>query len=691
MRPGTYQASCNAGELAPEIHGNTGLKQYYSGLAQAVNIQPVPQGGFDLLPRTRFAADLGAPPGSARMLRFTVSRTEAYVIILEPLQAHVFLAGVPVATITTPFVAGDLALVKGIQRGETMVLFHPDHAPQRLLRGGSSSVWTLSAAAWLNMPTVDYGGSYTNVDEQWVVRLSWASSASSTGIGFTLSVDGEATISIPLLNSSGVESFPEIAAGMRAALEALAGVDDGVTVTVGSGGGLYQEFTVTFSGGRNSGQNFTLSGSFTSIDFALTTSRTRKGKIGGEAVMSTARGWPRCGIWYQDRMGLGGFKAKSSAWGVSRTGEYYDLNIELNNDAGAMLLNLDTDGGEAVVHMLAGAYLALFTETALYHLTDRALKRNSPPNAVRSPDAVGASARVPPVLQEGSILYVGREETVVYAATFDAVTTTFQSRPLSILSSHLIEGICGADLQAAADATNAQRYFLPRDDGLLVIACLIRNQEVQPFVRWVTDGAVRAVCIDGANRPHLLVDRLVDGETRRFLELFDDAALFDAAVTRTLSAPATVVTGLDMHEGATVWAEVDGWIEGPFTVSGGSITLPTAGTVVTVGRWTAPVAETLPLVRDLGGRQVLKRPVRVHTVQLDVIGTTSIAIGANGMAARAVTLARAGDPTDVPTPARTEEIIVTGLDGFTPHGRVVLTQTRPGRLQVRNITVQARV
>ena len=49
-----------------------------------------------------------------------------------------------------------------------------------------------------------------------------------------------------------------------------------------------------------------------------------------------------------------------------------------------------------------------------------------------------------------------------------------------------------------------------------------------------------------------------------------------------------------------------------------------------------------------------------------------------------------GDPVDVPTPAFTGEKIVSGLAGFTPEGTAVLTQARPGRLQVRNVTVQAR-
>lgn len=685
MRPGTYQASCNAGELAPELHGNTGLKQYYSGLAAAVGIQPVPQGGFDLLPRTRFGADLGVPVGASKAFSFTVSRSEAYLVVLEAGQARIYLAGELVGTLAMPYAAADVQLVKATQRRETMILWHEKYPPRRILRVTAAPTWSTNELSWDNVPDVDYGGTYTNIDEKWVVRLQWTSGATAPGTGFTLSVDGDATLMITINASWSVT-----AAAMAAALDGLAGLDDGTVVTVASSGDLYQEFNVTFSGGRNSGNNFTLSGEFINeTNFALTTARTRKGSVGGEPVMSATRGYPRCGAWYQDRLLSGGFQSKSSAFLASRTAEYFDLNTKLNTDSGAILINLDADGGEEILHLLQGAYLGIFTSAAEYHLADRALKRNTAPNIVRS-STNGSSQRCPPVLQENSILYVSREENVVYAATYDAVSTTFTSEPLSILSSHLIQAICGADLQASQSTTNAQMYFLPRDDGLLVIACLIRNQKVQPFVRWSTDGAVRAVCVDGANRVNLLVDRTVGQETRRFLEIMEEGLLLDGAVTQVFPAPTTTVAGLAMHNGAIVWADIDGYIEGPFTVVGGHINLPTAGTRITVGRWTPPIAKTLPLARDVGGRSVLKRPARVHTVQLDVLNTTSIAIGANGSSAKDVPLAHAGDATDAPQAPVSRELVVSGLRGFSPEGQVTITQLRPGRLQVRDITIQAR-
>jgi hypothetical protein len=90
-------------------------------------------------------------------------------------------------------------------------------------------------------------------------------------------------------------------------------------------------------------------------------------------------------------------------------------------------------------------------------------------------------------------------------------------------------------------------------------------------------------------------------------------------------------------------------------------------------------------------RTVLRRPKRVHTVKLDVIDTTSVAIGANGHAARDQTLYFAGDATDAPVAPYTGRVSATGLRGFSDDGIVEITQTRPGALQWRGITVEARI
>lgn len=690
-RPGQYQLSCNAGELAPSVWGNTGLKQYYAGLAREENVESVPQGGFTVAPRTRYRAELplivdpdtGRP--AVKEFPFTVDRAHAYMVVMTPLVATIFLNGVEVFSLATPYPASVIKQLKFVQRDDTMMIFHVAYAPRRLLRLGDDTHWSFDIPGFSNVPIVQYDGVYTNVTEQWTLYIQWPDAPfDPTGMEFVVSADGEETSAINITS-------PTFIADLANALQALAGVEPGIDIAGAGSSANSASWFVAF-GGFNSGFNFTFSGRIVTTTLAsLQTWRNVKGVLGGEALFSDARGFPACGRFYQDRLTLGGFASKPTAFGASRTGEYFDLNILLPTDSGGLLYNISTDGGENIIDMVQSKHLVIFTSEADYFVNDDGLSATTPPKIIRS-STYGCSSNVPICLQESGLIYVNRDETQLYAATYDAVSAAYVSDPLSLLAPHLVQIPADAALQKASSATSSQRYWFVRTDGMVVLGLLIRNQDVTAFVRWTTDGMVRAVGVDGANRGYMAVQRQVGGVAKLFLESIEEGLLLDCAVTVTNGAPSDVVGGLTMHEGATVWAISDGgYVEGPFTVVGGAITLQFPATTVTVGRWNPPVVTTLPLVRDVAAHQVLKRPARVHTVVLDLINTTSVAVGANGRPARDRPLARGGDKVDTPPVSVTRQETITGLQGFTPEGQVTITQVRPGALTVRDITLEARI
>jgi hypothetical protein len=254
-----------------------------------------------------------------------------------------------------------------------------------------------------------------------------------------------------------------------------------------------------------------------------------------------------------------------------------------------------------------------------------------------------------------------------------------------------VRNIVDGALQKSSSDTVANRLWLVRDDGTMAEGAFIRNQEVAGFTRWETAGDVGAVCVDGKGQCYVGVTRETDGEDVGYFESMEEGLIFDATVEQTFEAATVAVTGLDDHEGAEVWARADGYVSGPYTVSAGAIALPLAATTVEVGRWTPPSAKTLPLPRDIAERTVLRRPARVHTVKLDAINTTSVAIGANDRTAKDQPLFRAGDPADTPLAPYTGRVEARGLKGFSADGIVEITQTKPGALQWRGLTIEARI
>lgn len=809
-RPGTYLTSNNAGELKPELHGRTDLKQFYSGLAYALNVEPVPQGGSRLAPRTRHMATLrtkliaitpaasvtylgphtaeatiaqldlasqttiaavivegvaatqalstilrieiwngsawvafgspfdcivaarshtvaqppgtgaaaqkirlrmtAAPPSSTtftlgamrvltdsgapskgRNLSFTFSLDQSYVCDLSDFFADFYRDGAWVGASATPIGEDQISKIKYVQRGDTLLLFHEDVASSCIMRNASDTDWIEFAVPFTSIPNVDLGGTYTNqVADIWKVYFRYPTTgtfANGKSLFLSLSVDGEDT---PGIETTATPNWTTFAAAVKSALEALPSVGNGVTVTEDHATSGLTILTISFLGNDNLGQRFALTAQVVNTaEAAATVTHTQLGSLGGEALMSVGRGWSSAGAFYQDRLVAGGFKAKRSALLASVTGEYFNVNTEIAAANGAILVNLDTDGAERIHTIARARHLVIFTTDAEYFVSDRALNRNATPNIVNC-SRNGASENVPIVENEGALIYVSRNAALIYAATYDDISQAYVSAPMSLLASHIASDVVDMALQKASTATDAARLWMVRADGSVTLGLLLRNQDVTAFVRWSTDGLVKSVCVDGVNAVYLEIERVVDGVASRSLERAELGLWLDGAVSQTFDPPTEMVAGLDMHEGASVWAVADGYVSGPYTVSGGAITLEAPAGDVTVGRWTPPDAITLPLPQQVSERVVLRRPIRVHTVRVDLIDTTSIAIGANGRAPKDVALFRAGDPVDAPLAPQNRQLAVTGLIGFSPTGQVRITQARPGALAWSGITIEAR-
>jgi hypothetical protein len=807
-RPGQYQPSLNAGELAPNVWGRSDVKQTYSGASLMQNAEPVPQGGFAELPGTReagqvrrtlsviayttpgfnggphaaqtvlmlatlttpqpvaavdivslfagqeianavaveysadgvtwlaFAAPLKVtttartrrlarpptqpvmashirlrlavtPPSSTlfsaaaltlygesatnptvvREFEHTYSADDAFTVVLTPGHGDVWKGDTHVAALVTAVTADMLPELAREQRLDTMILTHVDLATARIMRVDSDADWSYESASFDNMPLVDYGGSYGNVvNDIWTITLQW--SAGPAFLAMEVGINGETSAAVTLPTGPDWATF---VANLKTAIEALPSVGPGITVVNDPPGTNSITIYLEFSGAGNAGQRFAVVPRVTNVTTAAAiASHTQFGDPGGEAIMSSLRGWPAAAGFHQDRLCTGGFKSEAGAVLASVTGEYFDLNTKLESASGAILFRLDTSGAERVRFLVAAKHLVIFTSDAEYYVSDRALVRGTPPNVPRS-SRNGIAAGIRPVENEGGLIYVGRSRSIIFTAQYSDVSQSYESEPISLLASHLVQGVRNVAVQRASMSTDAARLWCARDDGTLTVGVMIRNQDVMAFVRWQTSGLVRDVCVDGSNTVYLLVERTVGATTRIFRERVSDEALLHQEKAFTFGSPQTLVTGLDLFEGQEVWAMADGYADGPHTVTAGQITLGWASTSVTVGRWTAPIVDTLPLPRLVGDRTQLARPVRVHTVRGHSQGSTSLAVGANGGQPRDVPLLKGGQASDQPVQPFHGEFVRTGIQGWTPDGIVRFTQLRPGRFRIRNFTIEARV
>lgn len=630
-------------------------------------------------------------PAACRVFEHTYAVGDAFTIVFTPGNGDIWKGDSFVASVETLITAAMLPELNREQRLNTMLLFHDEMAVQRIVRVDSDFDWASADAPFVNVPEVDLGGVYSKTDDKWRIWVSFPSTGDyAAGVGATVSltINGEETTGVAIPGGPDYNAF---AAALALAIEALPSVGVGVTCVLNDSSATQAIFDLTFTGADNSGSVFMVTPRVVNTSLAAATAvHSTVGSPGGEAIMSPGRGYPATGGFYQDRLYVAGFKAEAGAAAGSVTGEYFDLNIKIENPAGGLLFRLDTSGAEQIVHLAQSKHLVIFTNEAEYYVSDRAIVRTQPPNTPRS-SRNGTVAGIKPVESNDGLLYVGRSRSIIFSAVYSDVSQSYESDPITLLASHLIAGVSGMALQRSSLSTDASRLWLPRDNGELTCGILIRNQDVIAFIRWQTDGLVRDVCVDGNNETYALIERPVGAGARILRERLTRDALLHQQVAFSFGVPTASVTGLDLFEGRQVWAIVDGFEEGPHLVTDGAITLDHAGSSVLVGRWVAPSVKTLPLPRLVGERMQLARPVRVHTVRAVGRGVTSLAIGANGRPPKEIGVVRYGEPMDQPAAPCERELVATGLMGWSDEGIVELTQTRPGGFGVRSITIEARV
>ncbi|MEB8079907.1 hypothetical protein NGI08_14020 [Klebsiella michiganensis] len=138
--------------------------------------------------------------------------------------------------------------------------------------------------------------------------------------------------------------------------------------------------------------------------------------------------------------------------------------------------------------------------------------------------------------------------------------------------------------------------WLIRADGVLVTMGIDRAQDVVAWSRQITDGvfeSVASIPSESDDVIYVLVRREVNGETVRYVEVFDSTLNTDSAVTGSSSEGATTWTGLSHLNGKTVDVVADGSVMPQATVTDGQITLSRKAKKIEVGLHYETTIQTL--------------------------------------------------------------------------------------------------
>lgn len=458
----------------------------------------------------------------ARLVPFAYSTDEAYMMLATDRNLDIFAGNSRVAAAGLLHTTSQLAILNWTQSLDTLLLFHKNVQIQRVFRQGSDDEFDFRKQEFSNIPQYDYGAGTGGVDEVQVINISEALDSSHK---FTLLLDGERTTAI---NGDGTAST--VASNIQTALRALNNTSaSGITVSSVTDG-----YEVTFADDDGKQPWGLLSVSILAGNAVVDVARTTEGRYPGEDIMSDTRGWPRCGCIYQSRLHVGGIPGVPDALLSSAlTGDYFNLDIELDDDTRALLTRSEADQISAIYQIVAGRHLSLFTNDGEFYIPQEPISaeavtklttRAGSKEGLRIHEVDGALLFIQGVKDENNDREIGTSlREFIYVDT----EQSYAAENISKLSAHLIKNPVDFAKRPAVSTDDADIMLIVNEDGTLTAQTTLRSDLVNAFIPQTTNGKFKNVGVDKKRRVYFVVERTINGVVRRFLEKWNENLLLD--------------------------------------------------------------------------------------------------------------------------------------------------------------------
>jgi hypothetical protein len=596
------QVNFSRGEIAPHLYGRFDVDAWQSGLKRARNVFVLKYGGVCKRPGTELVAEVIDASSDNRLMPFQFSLTQAYVLewgnlYMAPIaDGGRVLDGSTPYQIVTPYTGAQLPEVDYDQTADTVYLAHLDHAPSKLLRHGNTD--------W-EVVSLTFGPSIVAPTDLVAEAFSPNTDSANSGAAW-----------FPLTQSYVVTAYNDDT-GQESRASEVQSVTNDLTlkrnynslswsaVTSATRYNLYKADETQFYGYIGTTEELTFTDA--NIGPALD-----KAPPQAYNPFPAAGDYPSTVALHQQRLLWG--RTSNVPHGVfgSRIGSTQLENMDRSRPARAddsFSLAISAGKVNAVNHLVPTTGLVALTSDAIFSIdgdgSGGSIQANSAPQ-VRRQSGRNAS-RLKPLLVDNVIFYTPAAGSAVRTIGYDFSIDGLKSNDVSIFSPHFLEQHSIVSWCHAQEPRSL--IWAAREDGALLCFTWEQEQNVWGWTMCETDGLVKSVCSifeGGEDRVYLIVERVVDGVTRRFIERMasqwwtdeSDWCFVDCAVRGDFETGLTTFSGLDHLEGRTdVAGIVDGYVVTGLTVTGGEVTLPSsypAAKKVIFGIPYSASVETLP-------------------------------------------------------------------------------------------------
>lgn len=454
------------GEVAPEFYARDNI----NGLSKLENMYVLAGGGLSRRPGLEHVADLTS---AARLIAFSVSENENYLLALTDEHILIFSDGQEIEDIISPWDAGDLSKIQYAQRFGTIIFVHPDYQPYTLKK--SDDEFILSAFNFaVNESDMTVYIPFMRFDDTENLKITVLSNSAGSNYA-TFKTD---------------EDFwtPDDVEGIFLLLE--------------------KQWKITEYVNAKEVKAF-VNGTYTVPSAPVSDWR--------EAAFSKKRGWPCSITFHQDRLVFGGSRSWPSGVWLSQVGRHNNFNVGTGLDDEAIFITLLSQQRQQICTVVSSDNLQILTSTGEWAISSKPLT----PSVVdiKQHTSVGsvASRYLPPQKIEGSTVFISSSKKDIRELSLDQLGENYNATDLCALSKHLMQD--PIDLSYNEEM---RQLFVVMNSGDMAVLNKNSALGISAWGTYKTQGTFKSVAT-------------VQGETfvvvirneNAFLEKFSESALQD--------------------------------------------------------------------------------------------------------------------------------------------------------------------
>ena len=510
----TLQTNFTGGILSSDSRERLDIAVWKNGVQQAENVRLHPQGGAERRPGFAFvdggyfgAGNLWSTNNWYQIEPFIYSSEEQYVFVFFGGFVNIYLRGARsgLQRLSTPWDNGVIFnnTLSVVQSFDTMLVFHKDYPPQRIVRG-PNGLFSISTMQW---STFNDGESVNQRPPFHKYAMGHV----------TMWTDGPGNGPDGYVNVH--TSDPFFQAGHTGTWILFRRKYFYIIACISSTFAYAIQTSAPFPGD---------SWTEHSIEWQ-------------EQAFSDVHGWPGCGVRHEQRLWLAGGRDLPSTIFGSTTYDPFNFFLGNAQATDAIKYTADADRVSEIKRMVSYNHLQIYAADGEFFAPTPDSGALTPTNmSVRHSSSYGI-ANSPAIRFDQTTIFISRAAGAIREFTYDGLQASYSSDALTFMASDLIQsGARGLSAAMETDFAQEALGLVTLNNGQLAVLSKVRKENVGAWMKWSTEGLIRGVGV--VNREiWAIIDRWHDGVGwLRGLEVMDSNFRLDFSRRFTVSTPATV-------------------------------------------------------------------------------------------------------------------------------------------------------